>query len=60
MEYAIIFLPLLGSILSGFFSNAIGDKFSQILTSLLVTISAILSLSIFYRVIFENYSNYKK
>ena len=57
MEYAIIFLPLLGSILSGFFGNAIGDKFSQILTSLLVTISAILSLSIFYRVIFENYSN---
>ena len=57
MEYAIIFLPLLGSILSGFFGNAIGGKFSQILTSLLVTISAILSLSIFYRVIFENYSN---
>ena len=57
MEYAIIFLPLLGSILSGFFGNAIGDKFSQILTSLLVTISAILSLIIFYRVLFENYSN---
>tara|TARA_B100001175_G_scaffold317548_1_gene334913 strand:- start:630 stop:2543 length:1914 start_codon:yes stop_codon:yes gene_type:complete len=57
MEYAIVFLPLLGSILSGFFGKKIGDRNSQILTSSLVSISAILSIVVFYHVIFNNYSN---
>ena len=46
MEYLILFLPLLGSIISGFFGKKIGDRNSQILTSFFVSISAILSLFI--------------
>ena len=59
MEYTIIFLPLLGALLSGFFSKYIGDKYCQILTSAFVAISGILSLFIFYEVIFQNYSSNK-
>ena len=59
MEYAIIFLPLLGSFISGFFGKKLGDKYSQILTSLLVMISAVLSLLIFYEVLINNYSSNK-
>ena len=59
MEYAIVFLPLLGSIISGFFGKAIGVKFSQILSSLLVSISAIISLYIFSEVLINNYSSNK-
>ena len=57
MEIAIIFLPLFGAILSGFFGNRLGNKFSQVITSLLVSLSSILSFIIFYKVITENYSN---
>jgi len=59
MEYAIIFLPLLGSFISGFFGKKIGDKYSQILTSLLVLISGILSIFIFYEVLIHNYYSNK-
>ena len=59
MEYAIIFLPLIGSIISGFFGKKIGDKNCQILTSVLVAISGILSLLIFYKVLFQDYSSNK-
>jgi len=59
MEYLILFLPLLGAFLSGFFSKKIGVKYSQILTSSLVTVSGILSLFIFYEVITEGYSSNK-
>tara|TARA_Y100000590_G_scaffold24804_1_gene28210 strand:- start:7311 stop:9218 length:1908 start_codon:yes stop_codon:yes gene_type:complete len=59
MEYAIVFLPLIGAFISGFFGKTLGDKYSQILTSLLVSISGILSLIIFYEVISENYSSNK-
>ena len=44
MEYLILFLPLIGSVISGFFGKKIGDRNSQILTSSFVSISAILSL----------------
>jgi NADH-quinone oxidoreductase subunit L len=57
MEYAIILLPLLGSILSGFFGNQLGSRLCQILTTLFVSISAVLSLIIFYETLFNNYSN---
>ena len=57
MEYLILFLPLLASIISGFFGKLIGDKASQILTSLFVSISAILSLVIFFKVINASYVN---
>ena len=35
-EYLIIFLPLIGSIISGFFGKFLGSRNSEILTSLFV------------------------
>jgi NADH-quinone oxidoreductase subunit L len=57
MEYLILFLPLFASIISGFFGKLIGDKISQIITSLFVSISALLSLVIFFKVISTGYGN---
>ena len=57
MELTLLFLPLLASIVSGFFGKYIGDRNSEIVTSLFVSISSILSLFIFYNVIFEGYEN---
>ncbi len=57
MEYYILFLPLLGSIISGFFGSYIGDRFSEIVSSFFVSIAALLSLLIFYQVIVNNYEN---
>ena len=48
MEYIVIFLPLLGAFLSGFFGKIIGSRNSEILTSLFVSISAILSFLVGY------------
>ena len=60
MDYAIVFLPLIGSIISGFFGTRLGDKLSQIICCLLVSISAILSIIIFYDVIVDHsYTNNK-
>jgi len=55
MELSIIFLPLIAAITTGFFGRFIGDRNSEILTSLLVSISAILSIYVFYEVIANNY-----
>ena len=57
MEIAILFLPLLASIISGFFGKLIGDRSSEIITSLFVVISASLSLFIFYNVISNQYES---
>ena len=57
MEYTLVFLPLFGAILSGFFGRYIGDRNSEIITSLLVSISAIISFIIFKEVIFNDYKN---
>ena len=57
MEYLILFLPLFASVISGFLGKLIGDKISQTLTSLFVSISAILSLIIFFKVVNEGYVN---
>jgi len=59
MEYAIVLLPLLGSIISGFFGKRLGAKSCQVLTSSFISISAILSLFIFYEVLLHNYSSNK-
>ena len=59
MEYLIVMLPLLGSIVSGFFSKSIGTKQCQLLTSSFVSISGILSLYIFYQVIINDYHSNK-
>ena len=54
MEISIIALPLIASIISGFFGKFIGDRNSEIITSLLVSISAIFSIKKY-----TNYSNTK-
>ena len=59
MEYAIIFLPLIGSIF-GYLGRSINKLFSEIFTSLLVSVSAILSIIVFWNGIqINNYDNYK-
>ena len=55
MEFGIVFLPLIASIISAFFGNKIGDKKCQFLSSALVSISAILSLIVFYKVLTQGY-----
>ena len=58
MEYLIVFLPLIGSLLC-YFGKQLGNTFSQILSSLLVTCSAILSLIVFYNGLTKGiYGNY--
>ena len=57
MEIALLFFPLIASITSGFFGKYIGDKNSEIITSLFVSISAILSLILFYNVIVNHYES---
>jgi NADH-quinone oxidoreductase subunit L len=57
MELSIITLPLIASIISGFFGKYIGDRNSEIITSLLVSISAILSIIVFYNVVFNQYED---
>jgi NADH-quinone oxidoreductase subunit L len=57
MEIALLFLPLLASITSGFFGKFIGDRNSEIVTSVFVSISAFLSLFLFYQVIINHYEN---
>ena len=58
MAYLIILLPLLGSLL-GYYSKPLGDRFSEIIPTLLVIASAVLSAIVFYRgIIFDEYSNY--
>jgi NADH-quinone oxidoreductase subunit L len=57
MEFALLFLPLVASIISGFFGKYIGDRNSEIVTSLFVSISTLLSLIIFYQVIVNGYEN---
>ena len=59
MEYTIVLLPLLGSIISGFFGKRLGAKSCQLLTSSFVSISSILSLFIFYKVFVLDYSSNK-
>ena len=56
MGYYILFLPLAASIISGFFGKLIGDKASQLVTSLFVSISAFLSIFVLYNVKATGYS----
>ena len=57
MEYIIIFLPLIGSIISSFFGKDL--KLNEYIISFLVFISAILSIFIFYEVVVNDYSSNK-
>ena len=57
MEYFIIFLPLLGAFIAGFFGNMFDQKYSQFITSVFVSVSSILSIIIFLKVLNFGYSN---
>ena len=57
MELTLLFLPLLSFIISGFFGKYLGDRISEIITSLFVSISAVLALIVFYYVITQGYEN---
>ena len=58
MEYAIIFLPLAGSLI-GYLGKSITKYFAEISTSLFVSISAVLSIIVFLNGIQnDNYGNY--
>ena len=57
MEYLVLFLPLVGAFISGFFGNKIGQSRCEILNSSLVTLSAIFSLIIFYKVVYLDYNS---
>ena len=57
MEISIIALPLIASIIAGFFGKLIGDRNSELVTSLLVSISAIFSMIVLYEVIFNHYQD---
>ncbi len=59
MEYAILFLPLIGSLI-GYFGKSLTKYFSEIITSLFVSISAVLSILVFWNGIQNDvYGNYK-
>ncbi len=57
MEKLIVFLPLAAAIISGFFGKIIGNKSSQIITSLFVSLSALISIYVFYDVVVNDYIN---
>ncbi len=58
MEYAVIFLPLLSSVVT-YFGKGFGNLFSQIFSCLMISIAAIISVAIFYDgLINNNYGNY--
>ena len=57
MEISLFALPLIASIISGLCGKLIGDRNSEIFTSLLVTISSILSALVLYKVIYSQYQD---
>ncbi len=50
MYVAVIFLPLIGALIAGFFGRLIGDRASQIVTCSLLVLSAIFSWVIFFQI----------
>jgi len=59
MEYAIILLPLVGSII-GYLGKSLIKYFSEIITSLFVSVSSVLSIILFWNGIQKNsYGNFK-
>ena len=54
MYHAIVFLPLIGFLIAGLFGRSIGAKASEIVTSSLVGISALLSWVVFFQVGFAH------
>ena len=59
MAYLLIFFPLLGSIL-GYSAKFLGDRYSEVITTTLVILSAIFSGIVFYNgITHDQYGNYK-
>jgi NADH-quinone oxidoreductase subunit L len=59
MSYLIVFLPLMGAIL-GYSLKSLGDRYSEVITTTFLFLSAILSTIIFYNgIIYGDYTNYK-
>ena len=59
MSYLIVFLPLIGAIF-GYSLKSMGDKYTEIITTLFLFLSAILSIKIFYNgIIHGEYVNSK-
>ncbi|MDA8232342.1 MAG: NADH-quinone oxidoreductase subunit L [Magnetospirillum sp.] len=56
MYVAAVFLPLLGSIAAGLFGRFIGDRGAQVVTTLLLGVSAALAVPIFTSVALEGHS----
>ena len=54
MYLSIIILPLLGSIVSGFFGRKIGVTGAQFITSLSVIVTTFLAITAFFEVGFNN------
>ncbi len=50
MIEAIVFFPLVGALIAGFFGRSIGDRYSEIITSSLLVVAAILSWIVFFQV----------
>ncbi len=51
--HVIVFAPLVGFLIVGLFGRAIGDRASMLITSLLVTLSAVLAIPLFFDVVGE-------
>ena len=59
MPYLIVFLPLIGALL-GYSLKSLGDRYSEVITTAFLFLSAILSIIIFYNgIVYGEYSNYK-
>ena len=59
MEFAVLFLPLVGAIV-GYFGKSLFKLFSEITTSVFTSIAAIISILIFYNgLVYGEYGNYQ-
>lgn len=56
MYAAIVFLPLIGAFIAGLFGRLIGARSSELLTTVLLFVSAALSCWVFYDVIFAGHA----
>jgi len=54
MYLSIIILPLLGSVVSGFFGRKVGVSGAQLITCLSVIITTLLAILVFFEVGFNN------
>jgi NADH-ubiquinone oxidoreductase chain 5 len=54
MYLSIIFLPLLGSIISGFFGRKVGVKGAQLITCSFIILTTLLAILTFFEVGYNN------